>query len=50
MKANFNIISFTEIELNSTEYDLHNNFEFLADKTEILEKTIILYFKKSSEY
>ena len=49
MIANFKIISFTEIELNGIEFDLHNNFEFLADETEVLESTIKLYFKKSSE-
>ena len=31
MKTNFKIISFTEIELNGFEFDLHNNFDFLAE-------------------
>lgn len=49
MTTNFKIISFTKIELNGIEFDLHNDFEFLAEKTEILESSIKLYFNKSSE-
>ena len=49
MKTNFKIISFTEIELNGFEFDLHNNFDFLAEKTEISENRIKLCFRKSSE-
>ena len=48
MKTNFKIISFTEIELNGFEIDLHNNFDFLAEKTEISENRIRLCFRKSS--
>ena len=48
MNVNFKIISFTEIEFNGIEFDLHNNFDFLAENTQISEKQIHLYFRKSS--
>ncbi len=48
MKANFKIISFTEIEVNGEEFDLHNNFDFLSEKTEISDNRILLHFRKSS--
>ena len=47
MKANFKIISFTEIDFNGIELDLHNNFDFIAENTEISDKQITLYFRKS---
>ncbi len=47
MIANFEIISFTEVKSDGVEYDLHNNFDFLADRTEISESQIHLYFIKS---
>jgi len=50
MKTNFKIISFTEIDFNGIELDLHNNFDFIAENTEISEKQIILHFRKSKGY
>jgi len=47
MKVNFKIISFTEIEYEGIQLDLHNNFDFIAADTEISEKQIKLHFKKS---
>ena len=47
MKVNFKIISFTEIEYEGTELDLHNNFDFIAKDTEISETQIKLHFRKS---
>lgn len=47
MKTNFKIISFTEIEFNNSELDLHNNFDFIYADTEITDKRIILHFCKS---
>ena len=48
MKINFKIISFTEIEFDGVELDLHNNFDFINANTEISDKRISLHFKKSS--
>jgi len=48
MKTNFKIISFTEIELNGIELDLHNNFDFISANTEISDKQISLHFRKST--
>lgn len=48
MKANFKIISFTEIELNGIKLDLHNNFDFASANTEISENRLSLQFRKSS--
>jgi len=48
MKTNFKIISFTEIEFNGIELDLHNNYEFINGKTEISAHQISLYFRKSN--
>lgn len=48
MKTNFKIISFTEIEFNGVELDLHNNYEFIYGQTEISAHQISLYFRKSN--
>lgn len=48
MKTNFKIISFTEIEFNGIELDLHNNFDFIIANTEISDKRISLHFRKST--
>ena len=37
-ETNFTIISFTEIEYDGQEIDLHNNFDFMADNIEIAER------------
>jgi hypothetical protein len=47
MKTNFKIISFTEIEFNGIALDLHNNFDFITENTEISENQIALHFRKS---
>ncbi|HLO37206.1 MAG TPA: hypothetical protein VK173_01815 [Lacibacter sp.] len=47
MKTNFKIISFTEIEFNGLELDLHNNYDFIPSNTEISDKRMTLHFRKS---
>jgi hypothetical protein len=48
MKTNFKIISFTEIEFNGIELDLHNNFDFISANTQISAKQIALHFRRST--
>lgn len=48
MKTNFKIISFTEIEFNGIELDLHNNFDFISVDTEVSANRISLHFRRST--
>lgn len=45
MKSNFKIISFTQIEFNGIEFDLHNDFDFIANDITISTQKIMLRFK-----
>lgn len=48
MRTNFKIVSFTEIEFDGIVFDLHNNFEFIAEDIEKTKKRITLHFKKTN--
>ena len=37
MKTNFKIISFTEIEFENEEIDLHNCYDFISNELEVTD-------------
>jgi hypothetical protein len=47
MITNFKIISFTEIEFNGKELDLHNNYSFVSVSTNEIENQVIIHFEKA---
>ena len=44
MKTNFKIISFTEIEFENEEIDLHNCYDFISNELEVTNEFIKIHF------